>query len=82
VPNTMTVAGGEIESGVIYDIRYLCREFRCEDENNDEVEIIEGFWTGEVDDWGKLTICPLGRMLVLPKMYLFADEIVSIERVY
>lgn len=36
---------------------------------------IEGFWTGEVDTWGKLTIRDANGG---PTLYLFPDEVVAV----
>ena len=41
-----------------------------------EYGTVEGFWTGEIDTWGKHTIRQInGR----PALYLFTDEIVRVE---
>lgn len=37
---------------------------------------LEGFWTGEIDTWGKYTIRPCDGG---PAHYLFFDEIVHVE---
>jgi len=44
----------------------------------DEDGSFEGFWTGEQDEWGKLTI---RRVDGGPAHYLFEDEITELEEV-
>lgn len=58
---------------VVYDIHYECRP-PCDPEPG----VVRGFWTGQVDTWGKRTIVqvPAGK-----PYYLFPDEIVDLERV-
>jgi len=60
-----------IEPRIVYEISYACRP-PCAD----EVGTVVGVWTGEIDTWGKLTIIPASG----PTLYLFRDEIVSVER--
>ena len=52
-------------------ISYRCRDIGY----GVEEDVIDGFWTGEIDTWGKYTIRPLDG----PTLYLFADEFVSVE---
>ena len=64
----------DLERNVVCRITYRCRPLRLGEAP--EEDTIEGFWTGEVDTWGKYTIRSIhGR----PGIYLFRDEIVDVE---
>ena len=52
-------------------LAYVCRPLHPDDEQ--EEGDVEGFFTGEIDTWGKYTFVPLCGL----NMYLFADEIVA-----
>lgn len=56
----------------VVTISYRCRDLGY----GVEEDVIEGFWTGEIDTWGKRTI---RRVDGQPPLYLFADEIVRVE---
>ena len=54
-------------------------DYRCTTPGPEVEEgTVEGYWTGEVDTWGKLTIVPVNGT---PALYLFRDEIVAVEEV-
>lgn len=59
---------------VVCEISYRCRRIDLEEPR--EEGTIEGFWTGEVDTWGKHTIRPVDGGAPL---YLFKDEIVDVN---
>lgn len=61
-----------LESNKVCTIGYICRDIGC----GIEADVIRGYWTGEVDVWGKFTIQPVDGS---PCLYLFADEIVEVE---
>ena len=61
-----------LESNHVFDIRYACRDLGY----GPETGRIRGYWTGEIDTWGKFTIMPVTSHRPL---YLFADEIVEVE---
>lgn len=54
----------------VIEVQYECRDIGYGVESG----IIEAFWTGEIDTWGKLTIRPVDGGATL---YLFPDEIIS-----
>ena len=62
-----------LKKNLVLVITYQCRDIGYGIEEGTLV----GFWTGEVDSWGKLTILPLEDP-DLP-LYLFLDEILSVE---
>ena len=59
----------KLKRNVVSVITYDCPD--CGDGGT-----IEGFWTGEIDTWGKYTIQPIDGSATL---YLFARELVSVE---
>lgn len=62
---------GELISGVVYEVEYdLVGEEEC--------GTFIGFWTGEIDYWGKLKICTIDRDYPI---YLFPEEVISISRI-
>lgn len=63
-------AGSKLER-----VSYRCRVLMPDDEP-EEGYYVEGYFTGAVDTWGKLTFQPLNQAQPL---YLFADEIVDRE---
>lgn len=71
----MKVCNQKLEAGVVCAI-----EFRC-DTPGPEIEegAFVGFWTGEIDTWGKMTFQIAESRT---KLYLFPREIVCIERLY
>lgn len=60
---------GRIEQGRVYTISYDAPT--C-----DEDGIIEAFWTGEIDTWGKATFKSINGG---PAHYLFPHEIVTAD---
>jgi hypothetical protein len=65
---------GLIVAGRVYDIAY-----RCDTPGPDiEEGIVCGFWTGEIDTWGKLTVQVFGFS---PTRYLFDREFMQLDRV-
>ena len=62
-----------LRTNVVATISYRCRDIGY----GIEEDTIEGFWTGEVDAWGKHTI---RRIDGGPTLYLFKDEITNVER--
>jgi hypothetical protein len=73
--STTQTDAGEIESGVVYEIAYTCD---TPDPDDIEEGTVQGYWTGDVDHWGKLTIEPANGQ---PTLYLFPREILIAERV-
>ena len=61
-----------MKPNTVYTISYQCRDIGYGIEEG----IIDAFWTGEIDTWGKRTIVPINGQRPL---YLFMDEIVGIE---
>ena len=61
-----------LHANIVCDISYRCRDIGYGVEEG----IIEGFWTGEIDSWGKRTI---RRVDGRPTLYLFDDEILEID---
>lgn len=68
----------DLKKNQVVEITYKCRDIGYGIEEG----TIEGFWTGETDSWGKLTIRPVGSSgpygETLP-FYLFPDEIIDVE---
>ena len=56
----------------VYDLVYRSRDIGYGIEEGS----LEGFWTGEVDTWGKLTIRDVSGG---PTLYLFPDEIMEVS---
>lgn len=63
----------KLRPAVVYRLTYDCTAHGLPDEQG----TIIGFWTGEIDTWGKLTIQTADRHVY----YLFADEIVGAKEV-
>lgn len=61
-----------IEPRRVYEISYACRDIGYGVESG----ILDAFWSGEIDYWGKYTIVPIDGS---DPLYLFADEITSIN---
>lgn len=61
----------------VYSIRYVCRVLDPRDDR--ERGTVYGFWTGEIDTWGKRTIRPVNGG---PPLYLFPDEIRDVRVVH
>jgi hypothetical protein len=74
MPQQRQVNAGIMESGVVYEIEFACSTPGPEVEEGG----LMGYWTGEIDGWGKLTVKPInhGR-----PVYLFPGEIVAMQRV-
>jgi hypothetical protein len=68
------VDAGIIECGVVYEIEFSCSTPGPEVEEG----VFRGFWTGEIDTWGKLTVNPINQER---PVYLFPGEFVSMRRV-
>ena len=62
----------QLQPHLVCTITYRCRDIGYGVEEG----IIEAFWTGEVDCWGKRTIRPVDGG---PALYLFEDEVVEVE---
>lgn len=74
----------EMVPGLVGVVAYDCRERLGIAPEIDPIEFydpgiagsLEGYWTGEIDTWGMLTIRPVdGR----EPLYLFPDEIVKVD---
>ena len=74
MPQQSQVDAGTMESGVVYEIDFACSTPGPEVEEG----AITGYWTGEIDTWGKLTINPINHER---PVYLFPREFVSMRRV-
>jgi hypothetical protein len=61
----------KLRRNVVCEIAYQCRNIGY----GIEADTIEGFWSGELDGWGKYTI---RRTDGRPNVYLFADEILDV----
>jgi hypothetical protein len=63
-----------IEAGVVYEIDFACST------PGPEVEVgaVTGFWNGEIDPWGKLTIIPIKNE---KPVYLFPCEVIVLKLV-
>jgi len=68
----MTTASTALVPYQVRTISYECRDIGY----GVESDIIEAYWTGEIDVWGKYTIKPVDGQAPL---YLFADEILYTE---
>lgn len=64
----------KLTAGVVYDIDYRCTTPGPDVEEGS----FRGYWTGEIDTWGKYTI----NAIKGAPYYLFANELVSVSRVY
>ena len=65
---------GIIEAGVVYEIDFACSTPGPEVETG----TVTGFWNGDIDPWGKLTIIPIKNE---KPVYLFPREVVVLKRV-
>ena len=74
MPQQNEIDAGIMESGVVYEIVFACSTPGPEVEEG----AFTGFWNGEIDPWGKLTIIPIKNG---KPIYLFPHEVVSINRV-
>ena len=74
MPQKHQVDAGLMESGVVYEIEFACSTPGSEVEEG----VFRGYWTGEIDGWGKLTIKPINQER---PVYLFPGEFVSMRRV-
>lgn len=63
-----------LKANYVCAIRYVCRDIGYGVERG----TVYGFWTGEIDTWGKRTIRPVTGG---PPLYLFPDEIRAIAEV-
>lgn len=59
-----------LEPGRVVTLSYDCTPRGCDDSG-----VIDGYWTGEIDGWGKYTIIVLDSP---DPIYLFDDEIVDV----
>lgn len=62
----------QMTANTVYRITYDCRDRGCDDSG-----IIDGFWAGSRDTWGKRAYCTIGPGARV--YYLFDDEIVEID---
>ena len=67
------VDAGIMESGVVYEIEFTCSTPGPEVEEG----VFRGFWTGEIDGWGKLTLHSINQER---PVYLFPGELISMRR--
>lgn len=67
----MATKSRKLIPGQVYEFSYDCTVRGCDDQG-----VIEGYWTGEVDTWGKFTIMPTDGG---DPFYLFADEIFRVD---
>ena len=74
MPQQSQVDAGIMETGVVYEIDFACSTPGPEVEEG----ATTGYWTGEIDTWGKLTIIQIANE---QPVYLFPREFVSMERV-
>ena len=74
MPQKRQVDAGVVESGVVYEIEFTCSTPGPEVEEG----VFQGFWTGEIDTWGKLTVKPINQDR---PVYLFPGEFASMRRV-
>lgn len=65
-----------ITRGIVYDFTFLCRSL-TPDPDDREDGCITGYWTGDIDTRGKLTIIPADTRE--SPVYLFQDEITDAE---
>lgn len=61
-----------MKPGIVYRVFWESRDLGYGTDNG----IIAGYWTGEVDTWGKHTIASVDGQ---PTVYLFTDEIYDVE---
>lgn len=64
-----------MKPNTVYTISYQCRPIGRPGDSIEE-GIIDAFWTGEIDAWGKYTIVPINGQRPL---YFFPDEIANVE---
>jgi hypothetical protein len=62
----------QIEPRKVYTVSYRCRDIGYGIEDG----VIEAFWTGEIDTWGKRTWRQVNGE---PPLYLFDDELVDVD---
>ena len=74
MPQERQVDAGIMKSGVVYEIEFACSTPGPEIERGR----LMGYWTGEVDFCGKLTVESISHE---QPVYLFPGEFVSIRRV-
>jgi hypothetical protein len=67
-----------LQRNVVVNLEYRCRPNAPD--YDPEHGWLEGYWTGEIDTWGKLTILVVNDGSAFP-VYLFPDEIISAEMV-
>jgi len=63
----------KLKQGRVYDIHYRIDTLAPEAID----DMITGYWTGEVDVWGKMTIKPVVCNSPEHVLYLFPDEILG-----
>ena len=74
MPQKRQVDAGLMESGVVYEIEFACSTPGPEVEEG----ALTGYWTGDVDGFGKLTIHSINHKR---PAFLFPREFVSMRRV-
>lgn len=64
----------------VVTLSYCTRDLTGHSDHEDG--IVEAFWTGEIDTWGKYTFRLVQPVLIngRDRLFLFFDEIVSVER--
>jgi hypothetical protein len=62
-----------LTAGVVYDVHFVSRDLGYGEEDGQ----FRGYWTGEIDTWGKHTFRPVGTG---PIRYLFRDELQDLRR--
>jgi ABC-type microcin C transport system permease subunit YejE len=67
-------AAARLRPNYVCAIRYRCRDIGYGVERG----VLQGYWTGDTDTWGKRTIRPVNGG---PVLYLFPDEIIEVREV-
>lgn len=75
IPDGIMATDKRLERNKVYTISYRC-EIGGPGEPYTEKGVIDAFWTGEIDTWGKRTF---QRVDGGPTLYLFPRELVSVD---
>lgn len=67
-----------MQRNVVVNLEYRCRPLDLNDDP--EHGWLEGYWTGEIDAGGKLTIQLMNSGTPFYPVYLFPDEIIAMEK--
>lgn len=68
----MATAASQLKPNHVCSVTFECRDLGY----GIEAGILDGFWTGETDTWGKRTV---RRIDGGATVYLFDDEIISVD---